>query len=74
MAMTDFEQRRYVELRIDTAYPGVWLLKLRLLISPLEKISILQIYMLDSSNHIHIWKMSPQLRRYLLNMNVICHG
>ena len=39
---------------------GWGLLKVRLLIAPLAKDSILQKYMLDSSNHIHIWQMSRQ--------------
>ena len=33
------------------------LLKFRLLISPLGKVSILQNFILDSTNHIHIWHM-----------------
>ena len=43
--------------------PQGWgLLKLRSLISPLAKFSILQKYLLDSLNHNHIWQVSPQLR------------
>ena len=34
---------------------------LRSLISPQANISILQKYLLDSLNHIHIWQVSPQL-------------
>ena len=40
---------------------GRRLLKLRFLISPLAKISILQKYLLDSLNHIHVWHVSQQL-------------
>ena len=40
---------------------GWGLLKLRSLISPQAKFSILQKYLLDSLNHIHIWQVSPQL-------------
>ena len=39
---------------------GWGLLKLRSLISPLWKFSILQKHILDYSNHIHIWQVSPQ--------------
>ena len=40
----------------------VWgLLKLRWLISPQAKFSILQKYRLDAFDHIHIWQVSPQL-------------
>ena len=42
-------------------YLGWGLLKLRSLISPWAKFSILQKYLLYSLNHIHIWQMSPQL-------------
>ena len=40
---------------------GWGLLKLCSLISPQAKFSILQKYLLDSLNHIHIWQVSPQL-------------
>ena len=40
---------------------GWGLLKFHAIISLIAKFSILQKYMLDSSNHIHIWQMLPQL-------------
>ena len=40
---------------------GWGVLKLCSLISPQAKFSILQKYLLDSLNHIHIWQVSPQL-------------
>ena len=43
------------------AYLGWGLLKLRSLISPLAKFSILQKYLLYYLHHIHIWQVSPQL-------------
>ena len=41
--------------------PGWGLLKFCYLVSPLRKILIWQKYRLDSSNHVHICQVSPQL-------------
>ena len=43
----------------DLTDQGWGLLELRLLIYPSAKFSILQKYLLDSLNHIHIWQVSP---------------
>ena len=47
--------------RKQTSKPGVGVTKLRSLISPLAKFSILSKYLLDYLHHIHIWQVSPQL-------------
>ena len=41
--------------------PGVGVTKAPFVKFSVRKISISQKYMLDSSNHIHIWQVSPQL-------------
>ena len=55
-------QERSIHLHYVTYLPqGRGLLKLRSLFFPWPKCSILKKCMLDSSNHIHIWQVSPQL-------------
>ena len=49
-------------------------LKLRSLISPLGKFSILQRLRLESLNHIHIWQMSPQLGCGGISQMLTCHS
>ena len=44
----------------NSTVQGWGLLKLRSLISPQAKFSILQTYLLDCLNHIYIWQVPPQ--------------
>ena len=53
--------KAFAEREWKLVQPGVEATKIYSTISLLGKFSVLQHYLLDALNHIHIWQVSPQL-------------